>query len=74
MADLASFWRPKRLQNRGRNPKKSMLKKASFLASIFKWFGRGFGRVFDRFFKPKMHATSERAILAKTLKISILPR
>ena len=59
MANLAPSWRPKRLQNRGRNLKKSMLKKASFLASIFKGFGRRFGRVFDRFFGPKMHAKSD---------------
>ena len=49
-------WRPKTLQNRGRNPKKSMLKNNTFLASIFKGFGPRFGRVFGRFLGPKMHA------------------
>ena len=51
-ANLAPSWRPKRLQNRGRNPKKSMLKKALFLASILKGFGPRFGEVFERFFGP----------------------
>ena len=66
MANLAPSWRPKTLQNRGPNPKKSMLKKASFLASIFKGFGPCFGRVFDRFFGPQLHAKSERLIFVKT--------
>ena len=58
-ADLAPSWRPKTLQNRGRNAKKSMLKKASFLASIFKGFGPRFGMVFGRFFGAKKHAKSD---------------
>ena len=35
MANLAPTWRPKTLQNRGRNPKKSMLKNNTFSAWIF---------------------------------------
>ena len=50
MANLAPTWRPKRLQNRGRNLKKLMLKNSSFSASIFEGFGPHFGRVFGRFF------------------------
>ena len=52
-------WRPKTLQNRGRNPKKSMLKNNTFLASIFKGFGPHFGMVFGRFSGPKMHQKSD---------------
>ena len=58
-ADLAPSWRPKTLQNRGRNPKKSMLKNNTFSASILEGFGPRFGRVFGRFFGPKMHAKSD---------------
>ena len=35
MANLVPSWRPTRLQNRGRNLKKSMLKTNAFLASFF---------------------------------------
>ena len=52
-------WRLKRLQNRARNPKKSMLKNNTFLASILEGFGRRFELVFGRFFGPKMHAKSD---------------
>ena len=48
-------WRVQRLQNRSQNPKKSMLEKASFLASIFQGFGHRFERFFGRFFRPQMH-------------------
>ena len=58
-------WRPKRLQNRGRDPQKSMLKNSTFSASIFKGFGLRFGRVFGRFFGAKMHAKSETLNCAK---------
>ena len=34
-ADLAPTWRPKTLQNRGRNPKKTMVKNDIFLTSTF---------------------------------------
>ena len=59
MANLAPKSRPKRLQNRGQNEKKSMLKNDAFLASILGGFGGGFGMVFGRFFAPKMHANSD---------------
>ena len=72
MANLAPTWRPKRLPNRGQKPKKSKLKNKSFLASIFKGSRPRFGRVFGRFFGPKMHGNSKNTILAKTLKI-VLP-
>ncbi len=49
-ANLVPSWRPKTLQNRSRNPKKSMLKNNTFLASILKGFGPHFGRVFGKFF------------------------
>ena len=52
-------WRPKTLQNRGQNAKKSMLKKGSFFVSIFGRFGRRFGRVFGRFFEAKMHSKTD---------------
>ena len=73
-ANLAPSWKPKRLQNRGRNPKKSMLKNNTFLASIFSSFGLRFGRVFGRFFGPKMHENCKNTFLAKTLKIVVFPR
>ena len=74
MANLAPSWRPKRLENRGRNPKKSMLKNNTFFASFFERFGPRFGNVFGRFFQAKMHEKCKTMILAKTLKIVILPR
>ena len=58
-------WRPKRLPDRGQNPKKSMLKKASFSVSIFQGFQPPFGRVFGRIFWPKMDAKSD---LKKSLR------
>ena len=58
MVNLAPSWRPKRLQNRGQNLKKSMLKNNTFSASIFKGFGPRFGRVFGKFFGPKIHSES----------------
>ena len=71
---LAPIWRPKTLQNRGRNPKKSMLKNKPFLASIFQGFGPRFGRVLGWFFGPKMHENCENTNLPKTLKIVIVLR
>ena len=59
LANLAPSWGPKTLPNRGRNPKKSMLKNNTFSASIFIGFGPRFGRVFNRFFGPQMHAKSK---------------
>ena len=59
MANLAPTWRPKRLPNRGRNPKKMMLKNSTFSASIWEGFGPRFGRVFGRFFELKMDARSD---------------
>ena len=64
-ANLASTWRPKSLPNRGRNPKKWMLKNSTFLASILEGFGPRFGRVFERFFGPKTYAKSEHLISVK---------
>ena len=58
-SDLASSWRFERVQDRGQNLKKSMLKNNTFLASISEEFGRRFGRVFGRFFEPKTHAKSD---------------
>ena len=74
MANLAPSWRPKRLQNRGQNLKKSMLKTNAFLASFFQGFGPRFGRVFGRFWDPKMHEKHKTAKLAKTSKLIIFPR
>ena len=71
MANLAPSWRPKRLQNRGRNLEKSMLKTNAFLASFFQGFGLRFGRVFGRFWGPKMHEKRKNAKLAKPSKIVI---
>ena len=72
MANLAPSWRPKTLQNRGRNPKKSMLKNDTFSTSIFKGFRPRFWRVFERFLKRKIDAFGKCAFFAKTWKISIL--
>ena len=58
-ADLAPSWRPKRLENRGQDAQKSMLKNNTFSASILEGFGPRFGRVFGKFFGPKMHAKSD---------------
>ena len=74
MANLAPSWRPKRLQNRGRNLKKSMLKNDAFLTSILKGFRLRFGRVFGRFFQRKFVEKCKNTLLAKTLKIVIFPR
>ena len=65
LANLASSWKPKRLQNRGRNLKKSMLKNNTFFASIFKGFGLCFGKVFGRFFGQKIRANSETLTCVK---------
>ena len=59
MTNLAQSWRPKRLQNRPQNVKKSILKNKVFSASIFGGIGFRFGKVFGRFFRLKMHANSE---------------
>ena len=61
-------------QNRGRNPKKSMLKNDSFLAWILDGFGPRFGRIFGWFFGPNMHENCKNTILAKTLKTSLPSR
>ena len=74
MANLAPSWRPKRLQNRDRNLKESMLKTKAFLASFFQGFGPRFGRVFGRFLGPKMHEKRKSAKLAKTAKIVFFHR
>ena len=57
---LGPSWRPKRVPNRGRKPKKAMLKNKPFLASIFEGFGRHFGRVFDGFFDAQKHTDCEK--------------
>ena len=59
MANLAPSWRPKRLQNRGPTPKKSILKNNTFSASISEGFAPRFGKVFGRFVDAKMRAKSE---------------
>ena len=74
IANLAPSWKPKRLQNRGQNEKKSMLKNNTFLTSIFSLFGLRFGRVFDRFFGSKTDENPPNTFLAKTLKIVVFPR
>ena len=56
---MAPSWRSQTLQNRGRNPKKSMLKINTFSTSILEWFGARFGRVFGRFFAPKVHEKTD---------------
>ena len=61
-------WRPKSFQNRDRNPKNSMLKSNTILASIFQGFGPPFGMVFDRFFGSKMHAKSDPKKSARQAK------
>ena len=68
LANLAPSWRPKTFQNRGRNPKKTMLKNDIFLTSIFKGFGRRFGVVFGRFFGIKMHSKSDSKKSAQQAK------
>ena len=49
-----------------------MLKNDTFSTSILGGLGLRFGKVFGRFFGPKMHGDSKNTILAKTLKI-VLP-
>ena len=51
-----------------------MLKNNTFLTSILKGFRLRFGRVFGRFFGPKMHENCKNTLLAKTLKIVVFPR
>ena len=68
LANLAPSWRPKTLQNRDRNPKKTMLKNDTFLTSIFKGFGRRFGLVFGRFFGVKMRSKSDSKKSARQAK------
>ena len=41
------------------------------MASILEGFGSRFGKVFCRFFGPKMHENCKSTLLAKTLKIVI---
>ena len=72
MANLAPSWRPKRLQNRGRNPKKSMLKNSTFSASIFEGFGPRFGGVLGRFFGRKIKENRKSVIFAKTSGFVVL--
>jgi len=58
-SQLGSNLEAQRLPNRGQSPKNPMMKNNMFFASIFNGFGHRFGRVFDWFFEPKMHATSD---------------
>ena len=74
MTNLAQSWRPKKIQNRPQNVKKSILKNKVFSASIFGGIGPRFGRVFGRFLGPKMHGNCKNVILAKTLKIMLPSR
>ena len=48
-----------------------MLKKALFLASIFKSLGIGFGRVFNRFLARKIYENCKSAMLSQTSKIEL---
>ena len=64
--NLAPTWRPKRLQNRGRNPEKSMLKNHLFSDSLLSWFRGGFGEVFGRFFGAEDGGESEKTKNRKT--------
>ena len=66
MVNLAPPWRPKTLQNPGRNPKKAMLEINTFSASILEGFRPHFGRVFGRFFGSKMHAKIEKLKYVKS--------
>ena len=65
MANLAPSWRPKRLQNRVQNLKKSMLKNNTFFALIFEGFGPRFGVVFGRFSGAKTNAKSDAKKIAR---------
>ena len=58
-SQLGSNFEAQRLPNRGQSPKNPMMKNNMFFASIFKGFGRRFGKVFNWFVEPKMHATSD---------------
>ena len=51
-----------------------MLKNNTFLTSILEGFRLRFGRVFGRFFGPKMHENCKNTFLAKTLKIVVFLR
>ena len=67
-------WRPKRLRNRGRNPKKSMSKNNTFSASIFKGFGLRFRRIFWWFLEGNAELISNCEWKLRTLKILIFLR
>ena len=56
--DLAPSWRPKSVQNRSQNAKKSILKNNMFSRSIFGSPGHGFREVFGSFFGPQSHSKS----------------
>ena len=68
MANLAPCWKPKGLQNRGQDAKKSMFENNTFLALILEGLGPRFGRVLGRFFEPKMHTKGD------VQKIVLCPR
>ena len=68
MPNLAPTWKPERLQNRGPNLKKSMLKNNTFFASIFKGFGPRFGKVFGRFFWNKNKWKLQKHDFSENLK------
>ena len=52
-------WRPKTLQNRGRNPKTSMLKNSTFSASIFEGFGPRLEGIWVGFSEEKQRKTAK---------------
>ena len=56
---MAPSWRPKRLQNQGQDAPKSILENNTLSASILEEFGYRLGKLFRRFFEPKMHAKSD---------------
>ena len=60
MTNLGPAWGPKRLQNRGSNPKKSKLKNSTFSTSIFLRFGPRFGRVFGWFVGREVRAARQK--------------
>ena len=74
MPNLAPTWRPKRLQNRGRNPEKSTSKKTRFLESILEGFGLHFGRIFWWFFEANAELILNCESKLRTLKIVIFLR
>ena len=66
MRNLALRWKPKRLQNRGSNPKKATLRHSTCSASILQWLERSFGKVLGRFFGGEVRAESKKMHCGKS--------